>query len=356
MRLLHSGSPVPALIGALLLVPLASAGDDPCRAGAQALERRDPASAEALLRQCVAAHPDQLAPYLQLCAAYQLQGKSAELEAAAAAGLKRFPDEKRFYFTVGTRAGQQKRFERALEVFGEGFRRWPDDLKFRENLASAHVGRGLELLDAGRNAEAEKHLRRATELDPQDVEAQLNLGRALHNSNRSVEALAAFDRVLALDSRLELAHFHRGMVLYGLGEYQRAIADLEREIEIDPGYPPSYLFRGLAKIAQGEWTQALADLDEAARRMPDNAKAHYARARCLAQLGRGAGAEAAFRRTIELDPSDPAPMNALGRVLQEAGRAEEAESLFRKAAQLDKKLRGAGPGEIRFESPARKPR
>jgi Flp pilus assembly protein TadD len=90
--------------------------------------------------------------------------------------------------------------------------------------------------------------------------------------------------------------------------------------------------------------------------MPDNAKAHYARARCLARLGRGAEAEAAFRRTIELDPSDPAPMNALARVLQEAGRAEEAESLFRKAAQLDKKLRGAGPGEIRFESPARKPR
>ena len=49
-------------------------------------------------------------------------------------------------------------------------------------------------------------------------------------------------------------------------------------------------------------------------------------------------------------------MNALARVLQEAGRAEEAESLFRKAAQLDKKLRSAGPGEIRFESPARKPR
>jgi tetratricopeptide (TPR) repeat protein len=353
MRFLHSCGPAAFLSAAILVAP--AAGQDPCAAGAQALARRDAAAAEPLLRQCVAAHPDQIQGYLQLCAAYQLQGKSAELEAAAAAGLKRFPGEKRFYFTVGTRAGQEKRYERAIEVFGAGFRRWPDDPKFRDSLKDAHVGRGFELLDQGKNAEAEKHLKIAVELDPSDVEAQLNLGRALHNNNRSVEALAAFDRVLELDPRLQTAHFHRGMVLHSLGEYDRAVADLDREIEINPAYPPSYLFRGLARIAKAEWVQALADLDEAARRMPDNAKAHFARARCLARLDRAAEAEAAFRRTIELDAADPAPVNALARALVEAGRAQEADALFRKAAQLDRERRSAGPGEIRFEPAARKP-
>jgi tetratricopeptide (TPR) repeat protein len=323
---------------------------DQCKLGSEALERRDLQQAEGLLKQCMAAYPAQLLPYIQLCALYQLQGKPDELHRVASAGLKKFPEEKRFYLTVGTQAGREKRYERALEVFSEGFRRWPDDQRFRDNLASSHLGIGMKFLDQGKNREAEKHLRQATELAKDDLEAHLNLGRALQNLNQSLEALAEFDRVLELDPRLSLAHFHRGLVRHGLAEYDRAIEDFGREIEITPDYPPSYLFRGLARIARGEWAGALPDLELAAARMPENAKAQYGRARCLNQLGRKSEAEAGFRKTIELDPSDPGPLNALGRLLVETGRSEEAEPLFQQGARLEKERRSAAPGEIQFES------
>src|SRR5262245_12743400 len=147
---------------------------DDCKLGSEALERRDLQQAEALLKQCMAAYPAQLSPYIQLCAVYQLQGKPDELHRVASAGLKKFPEEKRFYLTVGSQAGREKRFERALEVFSEGFRRWPDDQRFRDNLASSHLGIGMKFLDEGKNREAEKHLRQATELAKDDIEAHLN--------------------------------------------------------------------------------------------------------------------------------------------------------------------------------------
>ncbi len=325
-------------------------GNDSCRLGAEALQRRDLAAAESLLKQCLHARPAQLAPYLQLCALYQLQGNLEALHQVALEGLKRFPEEKRFYLTVGTQAGREKRYQRAIEALEEGLRRWPEDHQFRTNLASAHLGLGMELLDADKNESAEKHLRRATRLADDDIEAHLNLGRALHNLQRSLEALAEFDRVLSLEARLPLARFHRGLTLYTMGEFDRAIADFSREIETNPDYPPSYLLRGLAFMAKGEWSAALADLEIAATRMPGNARAQYARARCLFQLGRVEEAEAGFKRTIELDPSDPGPVNALGRLLLQSGRAEAAAPLLRRSAELSQKQRSAAPGEIRFES------
>jgi tetratricopeptide (TPR) repeat protein len=337
------------LVFVLLLSPRAWAGD-PCRLGAEALSRQNLSAAETYLKQCLDARPEQIFPYLQLCAVYQLQGNAEALHRIALEGLKRFPGEKRFYLTVGNRAGQDGRYERAVEIFSEGFRRWPDDARFRKGLAGAEVSLGMEILNGGNNQLAEEHLRRATELDPEDVEAHLNRGRALHNLNRSVEALAEFDKVLALNRNLTLARFHRGMVRYELGEYDAAIEDLRREIESNPEYPPSYLFRGLALIAKGEWARALPDLDIAARRMPENVRAQYGRARCLRQLGKNREAEEGLRKTMELDPSDPSPVNALARLLLETGRAEEAQQMFQKSAELSKKQRSAAPGEIRYQS------
>ncbi len=338
-----------AITGLLPVAAPQSPKGDSCQQGAAALERRDLAAAESLLKQCVRAQPGLLSAYLQLCAVYQLQANAESLHQAALEGLKRFPQEKRFYLTVGVQAGRAKRYERAIEVLETGSRRWPDDAELRKYLASAHLGRGMELLDADQNEAAEKHLRRATQLAEADTEAHLNLGRALHNLHRVTEALAEFERVLSLAPALPLARFHRGMALYTMGEFDKAIEEFGREIENNPGYPPSHLLRGLAQMARGEWAKALPDLETAAARMPDNAKAQYARARCFFHLGRTAEAEAGFQKTIELDSSDPGPVNALGRLLLQTGRASEAKPLLEKSAALSRKQRSAAPGEIRFQ-------
>ena len=103
-------------------------------------------------------------------------------------------------------------------------------------------------------------------------------------------------------------------------------------------------------MAKGDWKNAVPDLDVAVVKMPDNPKAVYARARCLSQLGRLKEAEVDFRKTVELDPANSDSLNALARLLSLTGREKEAEALFQKALELNRKVRSAGPGEIRFES------
>ena len=330
----------------VLLAVSCCAAADPCAEATAALQRREFAQAEGLLRQCIAAHPDQLLPYIQLCSIYQSQGRDSDLQKTALEGMKRFPAEKRFYITVGNRAGRDKRYRQAIEVFSEAFKRWPDDELFRKNLAGAHLGLGLQLMAANKYQEAEVQLRQATKLWPDDVEAHWNLGRTLHNLLRSDEAVREFDIVIKLDPQLKLTHSDRGVVLYQLREFDRAIADLTREIEMNPSYPPSYLFRGLARFAIADLDGAIKDLDIAVDRMPEILRAHYARARCLQRLGRSGEAETEYRTAMGLDPADPAPVNGLARLLMETGRKEEAEQLSEKAKELMTKRRGETDREM----------
>jgi tetratricopeptide (TPR) repeat protein len=344
------------LTASCILLALTAAGPaaaDPCHEGARALERRDLDGAEKLLRQCLDQDPPEAAPYLMLCGVYQLRQDSDALYRTASKGLKRFPDEPRFYLTVGTHDARAGRYDDAIKIFEEGLRRWPEDRQVVSLLASSHYARGAELLDGGENEAAAKHLSRATKLTPDYVEAHLDLGRALHNLLRSADALAAFNRVIELDPQTPLAQFHRGLTYYSMGEFDRAIEDLDEEIAGNPGYPPAYLVRGLARLESAEWATALADLEIAVARMPGNSQAWHGRARALVQSDRLNEAEKALRKAMELDPEDPAPVNTLVSVLTRLDRSAEARPLRQKAAELARARRSAGPGEIRFESQGR---
>jgi tetratricopeptide (TPR) repeat protein len=327
---------------------------DTCAEATAALQRREFAQAEGLLKQCIAEHPDQLLPYIQLCSIYQSQGRNGDLQETALEGMKKFPSEKRFYVTVGNRSGREKRYPQAIEVFSEAFKRWPDDERIRESLAGAHLGLGLQLMAENKYREAEAELRQAAKLSPGDAEAHWNLGRALHNLLRSEEAVGEFDTAIKLDPQLKQAHFDRGLVLYQLRDFDRAIEDFNRELEMNPSYPPSYLFRGLAKFDIAHLEGAIKDLDIAVERMPEVFRAHYARARCLQRLGRPEEAEVEYRTAIGLEPENPAPVNSLARLLLETGRKEEAGQLSEKAKELMNKRRGETDREM-LSSPPEKP-
>jgi tetratricopeptide (TPR) repeat protein len=322
---------------------------DPCRDGATALERRDLPAAEAALKQC-----PTVQGHLMLAGVYQLQQNAEALYRTAAAAMKKFPEEKRFYLTAGTHEARRKQYAAAVKTFEQAYSRWPDDPKLKSLLASSHFAAGTELLDAGKNEPAAASLRRAAELAPRDIEALMNLGRALHNMLHHSEALKVFDRALTLNAAFPLVRFHRGMALFALGDFDKAVADLTQEIQANPDYPPARLLRGLAYIANADWERARADLQLASAAMPGNANAQYGYARTLVHTGELAAAEAALTKAMAADPADPAPVNTLVSVLHRLGRSDEARALAPKAAALARAKRTAERGEIRFETVTRK--
>jgi tetratricopeptide (TPR) repeat protein len=94
-------------------------------------------------------------------------------------------------------------------------------LTLNPNHMDAHVNLGRILHESGAPAAAEKHYRQALELDPKHEIAAFNHGVALEDLGRHREAIAAYERAIALDPANADAHFN----LAGLYEKRGDKAD-----------------------------------------------------------------------------------------------------------------------------------
>ncbi|PYQ31493.1 MAG: hypothetical protein DMF57_14430 [Acidobacteria bacterium] len=74
---------------------------------------------------------------------------------------------------------------------------------------------------------------RVLELDPDHIDAHVNLGRILHEAGAPAAAEEHYRRARELDARHEIAAFNHGVALEDLGRVRDAIAAYERAIELD---------------------------------------------------------------------------------------------------------------------------
>jgi tetratricopeptide (TPR) repeat protein len=217
--------------------------------------------------------------------------------------------------------------------------------------------RAIELDDAGRPgvhlrlalvlwghfddlAGAEKHLRRAADLDPENVSPWIILGNvlnlqrkyaeaiepfakataladlpaevrrwyggALHEVGRYDDALDQFDAGLALDGEDAQLHHNRGNALSRLGRYEEAEEAYARAIELDPEKAYWWNGRGMVRLHHlAKPEDALLDFQQACARDNHSAVLHHNRGNALWGLGRREEAENAYARAIELDPEMP---------------------------------------------------
>jgi len=340
---------VPLILLALPPAWQQAGSDDPCRRAADAHSRGDLAEAAKYLEICADRNPGEIAWQLRLCATYQSMGRDDDLYRAALKGTERFPGEPRFYLTAGVRAARKGDLNIAVDLFGRAFERWPEDSGIRSNLVQALLVRGMDQMDRKDYPPAEADFRRALELDHDNLEALVNLGRLLHNTLRSADSLAVFDRVLALRPDDPSIQLYRGIVMVVLGNYSGAIEALSRQIE-RKGDPEAFYFRGFSLKASGNCEQGVGDLEIASRGMSDNPDAFFALGQCQEKLGKEVDAESAYRRAVLLAPETPRFALALGRLLLRSGKSDEGRSLIVKAQQGYAQLVAEAPAQFQFKS------
>ena len=83
-------------------------------------------------------------------------------------------------------------------------------------------------------ADARSAYERVLELDPNHIDAHVNLGRILHEGGATAAAEKHYRRARELDARHEIAAFNHGVALEDLGRVRDAIAAYERALELDP--------------------------------------------------------------------------------------------------------------------------
>jgi tetratricopeptide (TPR) repeat protein len=97
---------------------------------------------------------------------------------------------------------------------------------------------------------AERSLRRAIELDPNNPHAWQHLGNYLRAMNRPAEAAAARLRGLAIDPLNARLRYALGEDYLFAGQFPEALAAFERGVQLDPLHPISL---GLGMPPRGAW-------------------------------------------------------------------------------------------------------
>lgn len=106
-------------------------------------------------------------------------------------------------------------------------------LQDRPGIGRAHAMLGDVLLNAGRNAEAEEHIRKAIELEPRLVAPRNSLGVLLVMKGRPEGALQAFRGAASIDPRSSDAHFGIGLILESQGKTDEALSEYKRAIRFN---------------------------------------------------------------------------------------------------------------------------
>jgi tetratricopeptide (TPR) repeat protein len=186
------------------------------------------------------------------------------------------------------------------EVFRSPRALWTYAVEQNPDAWVAHSNLGSELLDAGDNAGALRHLEIAVRLKPSHPQAQFNLALALERAGRPTEAVTHYERALAARSSYADAQSNLGALLARLGRTQEAIDQLQAAL----------LTR------------------------PDFVQAHYNLANVLSRVGRAPEAIRHYERALALDPGFAEAHNNLGTLLYNQGDTPGARRHFEAAVKL----------------------
>jgi len=194
--------------------------------------------------------------------------------------------------------------------------------------------------------EAERVLREAVDLHPEDASVWANLGKFLHQRlNRYDEAEVPYRKAIELDPKYYRAWAHLGQLLHQrLERYEEAEVAYRKAIELDPKHHWPWEQLGLLLYERLErYEEAELTYRKAIKLEPDCPIAWANLGQLLHQrLNRYDEAEVAYRKAIELDPKYDWAWAHLGQLLHERlNRYDEAEVPYRKAIELEPKYHWA---------------
>jgi tetratricopeptide (TPR) repeat protein len=248
-----------------------------------------------------------------------------------------------YYKAYGIALQHQQKHERAIEALKKAVETGGD--------FETHRYLGKTLLEGGRFAEAEVHLRTAIELAPSDhvsyellgknlealgrteEAATLYLNGAVQTADKPAKALALLERALRLDPDNIAALTAKADILHATGSTDQALDAADKVLEREPHFVVALATKGAELHTLGEHDKALEVLNEALRLNPSYPTALSAKGSVLHALGRHQEALETLEEALKLNPDDPVALGAKGRVLGALGDNADAIDLLQRAVK-----------------------
>ena len=217
--------------------------------------------------------------------------------------------------------------------------------QFDPNDAAAHLNLGYARLEQGQPEAALESLARAAALDSASADAPYLMGRACRELARLPEAVAHLERALALNPALSHAradlvpiHLESARKLHAAQSLDEALRACDRALALDPGHPNALHGRAVILVDQRRFVEALQSMDQALAGAPPGGAAGAAllqtRAIALEGVGRHEEAYATARAAVDADPSDGEGWRLLAATLLSLGRHNDALAVFQEAFAL----------------------
>ena len=143
-------------------------------------------------------------------------------------------------------------------------------------IAEAQNGRGVALLELGRQGESIKCFEAALLLEPKMAGVYYNLGLAWEGLGNAENALHNYNKAAEIEPHDAEIFFRRGGIWFALEQFDKTVEDTTRAIDLHSDHgetivPGPYIARGLALHQLEQYDKALADYSKAAAADPRGA-------------------------------------------------------------------------------------
>ncbi|WP_428937305.1 tetratricopeptide repeat protein [Fontivita pretiosa] len=244
------------------------------------------------------------------------------------AALRKNPNSAIAHNTLGLLDLQDGKISPAMEHFLRASQADPRDPRAYLNMAAAYEADGAY-------DKALMSYYQAMRLAPQDVEINFGLARVLAMQGSSAEAVREYQLVLQRQPTHLRALNNLGLLHADRGEIQQSIACFQRAIQIDPGFWLSYINLAGVYYGQGQIEQAAQTLTRVVQMDPNNFEAFLNAGAMCARLNDYEKAEILLRHAVRLRPGSTEAYQNLGLVLSARGNQSEALYCFDRAVELD---------------------
>ncbi len=158
-------------------------------------------------------------------------------------------------------------------------------IALQPNSATGYLERGITLVEAGRQGEAESEFRSALLHDPANGDALMGLSRCLIEADDADLAIVELDRGIDRVKDGARLHMLRGLLHQKRGRFEDAFKGLKQAIELAPRDPIAYLNMGVLLLKAERDVLAIAFFEQAARLKPDLVEAYVHLAEAHRHLG-----------------------------------------------------------------------
>ena len=202
-----------------------------------------------------------------------------------------------------------------------------------------HLQQGLDLAATGRYEDAMAEYQRALGLDPNYLQAHVNLVAALGRLGRYDDAERHYRQALSLDSEAVELHINWGTLQTARGEHADAILSFRRGLAINPLSADLHADLGIVLQRTGDIAQATGHLRRALELEPQHRLAHFNLARILINTDRVPEAIEHLLKTREpVDHRTPGFLYGLVDAYVRIDEIEQAVAFAREARDLARSM------------------